>query len=64
MFLRVAEVNDEAPPRPPSLVIPFTQFTTAMVYQYIGPISGVVREGVWGAPIVIDDLDCGMVGFF
>ena len=65
VFLRVCGVADDKPPRPPGITVPFTEFRTANVYQCIGPIGGVVREGICGAPIVADDPnDGGVLGFF
>jgi len=65
VFLRDTGVVDESPPRPGGIIIPFAQFQTSNIYKCIGPIGGVVRDGVCGAPIVVDDADDGgIVGFF
>lgn len=54
VFLRISRVVDQRP-RPPGIVIPFTQLTMANVFQCIGPIT----------PIVVDDPnDGGVVGHF
>lgn len=65
VFLRVAGVKDRSPPRPPGIVVPFTEFITENIYRLHGPTAGSIREGVCGAPIVVDDNeDGGIVGFF
>ena len=63
VFLRVTGVAGRAPPQPQDIAIPFTEFTTVNIYQCIGPIGGVVWEGVCGAPIVAEN-EGGVVGLF
>lgn len=65
VFLRVAGVKNRSPPRPPGIVVPFTEFITENIYRLYGPTAGSIREGVRGAPIVVDDNEGGgIVGFF
>ncbi|KAL2801742.1 hypothetical protein BJX63DRAFT_416672 [Aspergillus granulosus] len=64
VYLKVAGIKDRCPPRPAGINVPFTEFITENIYHLYGPASSN-REGVYGAPIVVDDnKDGGIVGFF
>ncbi|KAE8349273.1 hypothetical protein BDV28DRAFT_152044 [Aspergillus coremiiformis] len=65
VFLRVAGVRIRPAKRPPGVQTPFLDFKADNIMDYIGPVGGPIREGVCGAPIVVDDgQDGGVVGFF
>ena len=65
VFLRLVGVRMRRAQRPPGVVISFAEFLVENIMEFIGPAGGRVRDGVCGAPIVVDDgQDGGVVGFF
>ncbi|KAL4778644.1 hypothetical protein BJX76DRAFT_366068 [Aspergillus varians] len=68
MFLRIHAMRYLPAQRLPGVVLPMTTFHAEYVFEYVGPEGDQIRDGVCGAPIVIDgDTEDGggdVVGFF
>ncbi|PLN85034.1 hypothetical protein BDW42DRAFT_18441 [Aspergillus taichungensis] len=64
-FMRVVGVRMRDAQRLPGVAIPCTDFMVENILEFIAPAGGRIRDGVCGAPIVVDDgQDGGVVGFF